>query len=559
MGSRSFSIAIRAKLSNTRRSPEKIIEPIEDGALTMTVRIPEKLARVLLVLGSSMIAFLAVELGIRMAPPAALLAGYFPRYQIDGNRAPTIDYFTKDSVLPFALKPGYRHTLMDMAWHPVPFRVTLDGYGYRNQNDSVSEHGTLLVGDSVAFGFGVNDQETISAHLGKLSPTYNLAIPGAGPEMYMVMIDRFLRRAKPAQVAVLFFEGNDYRNLDEAYWSELGTCSRPGGSRIIRKDSPVPGDEQDIAVLRLKKDVANRYSKTTDYVLCELLGTYRQVSAAAITDLDNSENYKRKLKKNTAVALSYLEQLAAAPCVNSKIKSAIEGVIPSIRRNETKELAQRLRSIAAELARENCYPIGIGFPESKSGRSLTTSANNHAGYYYDHLASIKNGYEGNLNNFDRLLSRMERSGNLSSEYGRIANLKKILRARRGATSAADISAQIMANLTKSATACMSPASCDKEGIFINYLDSLNSRKVKVTIFTLPSEDALEYPARQQQGICRKASARGIKCVDLHPQLVAHYKTPNANGYYLDGSHLTAEGSAKVAQWMAANLGLIPRK
>lgn len=529
----------------------------------MTQRRPEILIRLLLLLASLLTALALAEVGIRTFFPAGtgedVTSGrYFPRFLMDGNPAASLKYYTSDPQLPFALKPGYRHTLVDLAWHPAPFRVTLDDFGYRNQNSPGSEYGLVVAGDSIAFGYGVNDDETISAHLGKLTKTYSLSIPGAGPEMYMVMIERFLMHAKTRHVAILYYEGNDYQNLRDAYWKELDTCSPAGKSKILRADTPFPPEDQawgsSLSVVRLVKSFIRRDFGSRPSNPCELLGTYNQVSAAAITDLDNFESHERKLKGNMHTALSYLQQLVTAPCVGEAERRQIEDVIRSIRENATEHLASRMRIISASLAGKNCYPIGDGFPEKEANRNLAMYANYYAGFYYDYASSVRNGFDGNLRNFQALLDQMGTRQELRSEYNKINRLKEILTSRRDAKSAADISAALKAALHTLATTCTTPAGCDKENLFLEYLDSLRDRKIEVTLFTVPSENFLS--SKEGNGlICRKASAKGIKCLDLYPRLAAHYQMPGANGLYLDGAHLTANGSAEVAAWMAAGLGL----
>ena len=374
----------------------------------------------------------------------------------------------------------------------------------------------------------------------------------------MVMIERLLKRAKTARVAVLFYEGNDYQNLVDASWKELGICSPPGEWRIIRKDEAVLYDEQvsSLAVVRLVRDIARRYFGSLPSDLCELLGTYHQVSTTAIADLDNFENHERRLKANVPRALSYLQQLAAAPCVDEAVKKRIEDVIRSVRQNETDRLASRMRNISVTLAGKNCYPLGNGFPADEAGRSLTPFANYYAGYYYDYVSSVRNGYDGNLTNFRALIDQMEILPGLSPKHDIIRRLKKILADGRDIESAREASAALKAGLSELAATCITPEGCDKEGLFLDYLDSLHGRQIDVTIFTLTSENAVElFEGGQDQRICRKAAAKGIECVDLHSRLATHYGRPDANGLYLDGSHLSVEGSAKVAQWMAAALGL----
>jgi hypothetical protein len=519
---------------------------------------PEISARLLLLLGSTLIGLVLAEVGTRVFENATGSGTYFPGYLVDGIPVASLGLYTADPVLPFAMDPGYQHTVVDLAWHPVSFGVTVDDYGYRNHEGQGSEYDLVVAGDSVAFGYGVNDEETISAHLGQLTKTYSLAIPGAGPEMYMVMLERFLKRAKTARVAVLFYEGNDYQNLYQAFWKELGTCSPPGQARVIRRDVSSRFDEQlsSFALVRLARDIARRYFGN-QLSGCELLGTYDSVSTAAIADLDNFENYEQKLKGNLPRALSYLQQLAAAPCVDVAVTAKIEDVVSSVRENETDRLASRMRNISVALSEENCYPLGSGFPAYGDGRSLMPYANYFAGYYYDYMSSLRNGYDGNVTRFRALLDQMEILPELSPTQAMIRRLKKILADGRDIESAREVSAALKASLAELAMRCIGPESCDKEGLFLDYLDALQGRELDVTIFTMTSENAVElFGGGQAQRICTKAATKGIKCLSLHSRFATHYEGPGAGGLYLDGAHLSVAGSALVARWMAEGLDLV---
>lgn len=388
----------------------------------------EILLRLTLVSGSILIALVFAEIGIRLFVPTGA-GDYLSRYLIDGNPSPSLDYYIGDPQLPFVLKPGYKSTLVDLAWHPVPFDVTLDSFGYRNQTDESNEFGLTVLGDSVAFGYGVNDDETIAAHLEKQTKSYSLAIPNAGPEMYMVMLERFLKRARTKRIAVLFYAGNDYKNLRDAYWKSLGSCSIPGESRILRLDQPVLNHDQGmksspLVVVGLVIDIARRYFGSGSPEPCQLLGEYSQVSAAAITDLDNFENYEQKLEDNSPRALSYLQQLAAASCVGEIAKGDIAAVIRMIRDKSTEGLSSRMQKVSVGLAEKNCYPTGSGYPEEKAGRNLSVYANYYAGFYYDYLSNIGRGRFGNLYNFQAHLDKVVRVHEMSSQFDNIAALKK---------------------------------------------------------------------------------------------------------------------------------------
>jgi hypothetical protein len=535
---------------------------------------PELLARLLLVVGSLLIALALAEVGLRMFLPDGMervidSASHFPRYVLDGKPTATRGFYVGDTLLPFALKPGYRHTLVARSSHPVPFRISLDEFGYRNLETKSGKYDLVVVGDSIVFGYGVNDEETVAAQLRKMAKTYNMGIPDAGPEMYMGMIDRFLGRADTAAIALLLFEGNDYRNLNNAYWEELQTCSPPGGTKIIRKDAAFFTEESatvdhPLAIVRLLQEFFIDPPTARVYSPCELLGTYEQVSGAALNDLGNLENYEIRLAENMPRALSYLGQLADASCVDEAAEAAVEGIAKSIHYELTGRLADRMQAIAVDLAGKNCYPIGTVFPNNSGRVGLLGASNYYAGYYYDLIQSLRNGYDGNLQNFRTLLDQVADIPGMESERDSIRRLQEMLASRSGVAPAVEIAAELGEKLTALATACVSPDSCDREDLFLDYLDSLTLRGIDVTVFTLPGEyelvnadasDATELPEQRESQMCKSASSHRIGCLDLSSKIDAHYRVDGANSLYLDGSHLTVEGSAQVAEWIAAELGL----
>src|SRR3990172_4812520 len=97
-------------------------------------------------------------------PHTPTFGSFFPRYTIDSINTNTIGFYKKDEIMPFAMKPKFSHVVSDRAWHPKPFKVSLDKFGYRNRSGR-DNYSDVLVGDSVGFGFGVDDDETIAAEL----------------------------------------------------------------------------------------------------------------------------------------------------------------------------------------------------------------------------------------------------------------------------------------------------------------------------------------------------------------------------------------------------------
>jgi len=112
-----------------------------------------------------------VLLGLGLAG-GALLAELSARGLIpdaDNHGPPAI--FASGSVIPFTTRPNAEHTGIRHPFGDYVYSVHLDANGFRRNGQSddaidLSGRGTLVLGDSFAFGMGVDDAETMAARLG---------------------------------------------------------------------------------------------------------------------------------------------------------------------------------------------------------------------------------------------------------------------------------------------------------------------------------------------------------------------------------------------------------
>jgi len=98
--------------------------------------------------------------------------------------------------------------------------VSLDEKGHRRSGDALlpaaSRTHLLLLGDSVAFGLGVSDEDTFAASLSQGTPPYrvtNLAVPGYGPSQSLLSYEG---SPEPPDAAVVIFAlclGNDLADV----------------------------------------------------------------------------------------------------------------------------------------------------------------------------------------------------------------------------------------------------------------------------------------------------------------------------------------------------------
>jgi len=88
----------------------------------------------------------------------------------------------------------------------------------------------LHLGDSIAFGFGVPRDQTVTAELERLEPGVqhiNAGIPGTAPDAYLAVLQRWVESHAIDVVVMHVYEGNDLDGLDGRYpccrWQPLLT------------------------------------------------------------------------------------------------------------------------------------------------------------------------------------------------------------------------------------------------------------------------------------------------------------------------------------------------
>jgi hypothetical protein len=134
------------------------------------------------------------------------------------------DTLCKDIVCAITYGDEYRTIYdADEARHGI---VTPRNFSPR---DGVSRH-VLHLGDSIAFGFGVPRDQTLTAELERLEPGVqhiNAGIPGTAPDAYLAVLQRWLESHEIDVVVMHVYEGNDLDGLDGRYpccrWQSLLT------------------------------------------------------------------------------------------------------------------------------------------------------------------------------------------------------------------------------------------------------------------------------------------------------------------------------------------------
>ena len=96
-------------------------------------------------------------------------------------------------------------------------RLRINDFGFRNPEPVEAAEGRVwFVGDSMAFGWGVEQNEIYSSVAGALLkvPTYNVASPGTNVCGYQALLARTLKHANPRAVIVGLILENDIGDYD---------------------------------------------------------------------------------------------------------------------------------------------------------------------------------------------------------------------------------------------------------------------------------------------------------------------------------------------------------
>jgi lysophospholipase L1-like esterase len=109
----------------------------------------------------------------------------------------------------------------------LEFSFTTDEKGFRNPSPWPEQADIVVVGDSMAFGYGVDDDQAWVRLVDKALPdtsVINLGLIGSGPEQYLRVLEGFGLDLEPELVLFTLFPGNDLSDAERfREWLEAGT------------------------------------------------------------------------------------------------------------------------------------------------------------------------------------------------------------------------------------------------------------------------------------------------------------------------------------------------
>ena len=107
------------------------------------------------------------------------------------------------------------------------FNFSTDSYGFRNSSPWPRRADIVVLGDSMAFSYGVEDNEAWPNILAEQLPgsrIINLGLIGAAPQQYFRIYETFGQSLEPALVVFCLFPGNDVNDAGRfERWESAGS------------------------------------------------------------------------------------------------------------------------------------------------------------------------------------------------------------------------------------------------------------------------------------------------------------------------------------------------
>ena len=164
--------------------------------------------------------FSLMEIILRLFTSQPTYTRALQRFIVDGKPEADTSYYEPSDVLPWTLTPYFKGEIVD-SMYDTHFNVRLNGAGFRTKEFAPRGSNTIariaILGDSVAFGIGVDENDTYSTMLEAALnrelhgpfEVFNLAVPGYGPADSYMVAKMYLPSIQPDIVITSFSVEND--------------------------------------------------------------------------------------------------------------------------------------------------------------------------------------------------------------------------------------------------------------------------------------------------------------------------------------------------------------
>jgi hypothetical protein len=465
------------------------------------------------------------------------LDDFYPRYKFSNHVSHEEGIFDISNDLTSVMKKNLSLEQADMANLPILYRINTDRYGFRNSNKkSIKNYDTVFVGDSLTFGYGVENYKTFVSRYAKESneKVYNLSTPNIGPASYMYLIDEFLKTRSAKNINIMFYSANDFSNLNNSFWRGMDNGTPPINTRIIRQD------------------LNNKNILYPDYMFYPIL---RQSSILLylhnIFNLTDNVKFKKheflNLKNllidyltrgatqnlHTEEITIYLSELRSfgKKLNNDNFSFLLNEIDSKYKSNDNKDLFKLTQELAILMNDLNIWPIS-----EKYKINLSVYLNSQLGYGSDN--KFDNGYDGLVSSMINVLSGIK-----DNKYENDVNqIKKILKNYKNINISELNGLLIKVSNYYEKIAIKQISLESKLQIFLEYLKNLSKSGINVKIYNYTGEYTLKAKYINNR-ICELANKYDLSCNNLTPLIRGYYhnKENNLNALYLDGAHFNSSG------------------
>jgi len=181
-----------------------------------------------LLIGSLSLFFFGIEFGLRLTGLQTVQPNPPQVYQKNDN-----------PVISYTLKPNINE-------HAFRSTVTTDENGFRINTQKIEEDTRekptiAVIGDSITFGYGVENNETLPARLEERMPNFhfiNTGVPGYLLSQEVALYNAITRKMDPEAVMLVFF-WNDLDGSEPGELDDLGILRQHGWSPEQQKCQPI--------------------------------------------------------------------------------------------------------------------------------------------------------------------------------------------------------------------------------------------------------------------------------------------------------------------------------
>jgi hypothetical protein len=159
----------------------------------------------------------------------------------DGGAFPLVNIFAPDELRGVRLRRGSETRVGSRAERVTHVRVNADGYRGPAWPDP-SEGEVLVVGDSLSFGLGVDEDEALPARLHAALAAHpaviDASVPTYGPPEYLLTMEELLRERRPAAAVLVLNALNDFDEIDRP--NTARHLAVDGWAVRVREGAPPP-------------------------------------------------------------------------------------------------------------------------------------------------------------------------------------------------------------------------------------------------------------------------------------------------------------------------------